>query len=324
MKKVFPLIVILSVLFSLSNISYKQESGHMVEPYATSQVKTVFVSSPARFPDRNALDAGVRQLQKAGLKVVLGDSCSRFLDPMEKAVELNEAFANDEYDAIIISRGGHGSFYLLDYLDWDIIRDNPKPIVGYSDITALLLAINYRSGIITYHGPMVTVEFGSDQKSLEDMLAVLNGERVITYNYQAKPVVPGVMVGKLIVGNLSLFKTLFGTDYMGSLKDCILVLEDVSETKESVERMVWNIAHLKGYDELRGIVFAGFSDVGNASQDEIASIITGLFQESKIPVWIGLPVFHGNNSKLTLPVGAWVKMDLQKSRIEILDGPYEN
>lgn len=323
MKKVFPLIFVLFIMFSLSNVSFKEFFAYTKRPYETKEVKTVFISSPARFPDRYALEAGIKSLQDHGLKVVVGDSCIKYLDPREKAAELNAAYENDLYDAIIVSRGGHGSFYLLDYLDWEIISNNPKPLVGYSDITALLLAINYKSDIVSYHGPMVTVELDNDDKSLEEMLEVISGKRTITYDYPSKAIVPGIMFGKLLVGNLSLFRTLLGTDYMGTLKDAILVLEDVGESRESIERMVWNVRHLKGYEDLRGIVFAGFSDIENADYAEIAEIVTGLFKDSEIPVWLGLPVFHGPQSKLTLPVGAWVKMDLEKNYIKILDGPYD-
>lgn len=323
MKKVFPLVLILFIVFSLSNVSFKKISTYMKKPYEAREVKTVFISSPARFPDRYALEAGVKALRNHGLEVVIGNSCLKYLDPFEKAEELNEAFANDSYDAIIVSRGGHGSFNLLDYLDWETISNNPKPLVGYSDITALLLALDYKSDIVSYHGPMVTVELDNDDKSLEEMLEVINGKRTINYDYSSKAIVPGTMFGKLLVGNLSLFRTLLGTEYMGSLKDSILVLEDVGESRESIERMVWNVRHLKDYENLRGIVFAGFSDIENASYSEIVEIITDLFADSKIPVWLGLPVFHGPHSKLTLPVGAWVKMDLENNYIKILDGPYD-
>jgi len=201
---------------------------------------------------------------------------------------------------------------------------NPKPIVGYSDITALLLAIYFKTGMITYHGPMVTVELDNDEKSLENMLEVLNGEKVIQFDGNREAIVPGVMTGRLIVGNLSLFKTLQGTEYFGSLKDAILVLEDVGESRESIERMVWGIANLKEYNELRGIIFAGFTNIENAGFNEIVEILENLFADAPFPVWIGLPIFHGDLPKLTLPVGAWVKIDMKKGTIKILDDPLLN
>ncbi|AKI98364.1 peptidase U61 [Kosmotoga pacifica] len=287
-------------------------------------MRVAFVSSPARFPDQILLSRGIKMMESKNLKVIKGRSCSVYLSDQEKARELEEAFANPEVDFIIASRGGHGSFRLLEYLDWERIKQNPKPIVGYSDITALLLAIHFKTGIITYHGPMVTVELDNDEKSLENMLAVLNGEKVIHFAGEREAIVPGKMTGRLIVGNLSLFKTLQGTEYFGSLKDAILVLEDVGESRESIERMVWGIANLEEYEELRGIIFAGFTNIRNADFEEIIEILKSLFSDSPFPVWIGLPVFHGDFPKLTLPVGAWVSIDMEKGVIEILDDPLLN
>jgi len=281
-----------------------------------SQIRTVFLTSPATFPDRTLLELGIANLRNYGLEVFVGNSCRVYMDAERKAAELNEAFANDEYDAIIVTRGGHGSFNLLDYLDWSVIAKNPKPIVGYSDITALLLAIHFQTGLITYHGPMVTVELASDTGSLDNLIRTISGSDSILFDYEPIPVVPGEMIGRLIPGNLSLIQTLQGTSYFGSLRDAILVLEDVGETRSSIERMVWNIAHLEEFEQLRGVVFAGFTNIGNATLNDIVEIIRSNFRDSPIPVWIGLPVYHGGFTKLTLPVGEWVRMDLANSVIE--------
>jgi len=322
MKRILLLLLIFSIILSFMQLSANVSKRIYVWNFIhKNKVNTVFVTSPARFPDQTLLDAGIRTLQSAGLTVIVGDSCRRYLSDEEKAREINEAFADPNIDMIITSRGGHGSFRVLDYLDWKTISKNPKPIVGYSDITALLLGIYFKTGIITYHGPMVTVELDNDGKSLEKMLKLLNGDKLITFDYNSKPIVPGKMVGRLIVGNLSLFKTLQGTKYFGSLKDSILVLEDVGESRESIERMVWNIAHLKDYQTLRGIVFAGFTQINNDDFDGVFKILERFFEDAPFPVWVGLPVFHGNFTKLTLPVGAWVEMDLENHYIKILNGP---
>jgi len=324
MKRAIPLIFVILVLLSFSRLSAIKEYKVDAQVDHNPKMKVAFVTSPARFPDQVLLKRGVSMMKSKGLQVVEGRSCSVYLSDQEKARELEEAFVNPDVDFIIASRGGHGSFRLLKYLNWERIKQNPKPIVGYSDITALLLAIYFKTGMITYHGPMVTVELDNDEKSLENMLEVLNGEKVIQFDGNREAIVPGVMTGRLIVGNLSLFKTLQGTEYFGSLKDAILVLEDVGESRESIERMVWGIANLKEYNELRGIIFAGFTNIENAGFNEIVEILENLFADAPFPVWIGLPIFHGDLPKLTLPVGAWVKIDMKKGTIKILDDPLLN
>ncbi|TYB92471.1 MAG: LD-carboxypeptidase [Kosmotoga sp.] len=282
-------------------------------------IETVFVTSPAALPDYYALRNGLDNLRSYGLNVITGKSCNAYLSAREKADELMQAFRNPEVDLILTSRGGFGSFELLDYLNWEIIRDNPKPLVGYSDITALLLALHFKSGLITYHGPMVSVEIDDEAGLIEQMISVVEGKKVIRFDYPSEAIVPGDMVGKLIVGNLSLFKTLQGTEYIGSLRNCILVLEDIGETLHSFERMIWNIAHLEKYNELRGIVFAGFSNIRNGDLSELKKTIRNYFASSDIPVWLGLPVYHDSLDKLTLPVGSWVKMELDEGKITIIE-----
>ena len=285
------------------------------------EIRTIFVTAPASFPERSKLEAGVSALRNVGYRVIVGRSCEVSLSPREKANELNDAFANAEYDAIITARGGYGSYNLLDWLDWEVIASNPKPLVGYSDITALLLSVYFKTGQTTFHGPMVAVELGSDIQSVHNIAAVFNGERTIRFNYQSTPVIEGKMIGRLIPANLSLFQALQGTEYLGSLKDAILVLEDVSETKESLERMIWNIAHLDDFSSLRGVVFAGFTEIRNGDLDDIKRMIHDYFLDKKIPVWIGFPSYHGDFPKVVLPVGQWVEIDMEKGTIEILPVP---
>ncbi|TYB83706.1 MAG: LD-carboxypeptidase, partial [Kosmotoga sp.] len=161
-------------------------------------IETVFVTSPAALPDYYALKNGIDNIRTYGLNVIVGESCSAYLSAREKAIELMQAFKNPEIDLILTSRGGFGSFELLDYLDWETIRSNPKPLVGYSDITALLLALHFKSGLITYHGPMVSVELDDDADLIEQILSVVEGNKVIEFDYPSEAIVPGDMVGKLI------------------------------------------------------------------------------------------------------------------------------
>ena len=308
MRKVWLMIMLLNFLLLSNSLS-------------AGEIRTVFVTAPSSFPDRGKLDAGVAALRNAGFRVVVGRSCQVSLSPREKAQELNEAFSNPEYEAIITARGGYGSYNILDWLDWETIAANPKPLVGYSDITALLLAIYFKTGIITYHGPMVAVELGSDNQSLKNIMDLFNGNKIIRFNYVSTPVIPGSMTGRLIPANLSLFQALQGTEYLGSLKDAILVLEDVSESKESLERMIWNIAHINGFSLLRGVIFAGFTEIKNGDLNDIKRLINDYFLGKEIPVWIGMPSYHGDFPKLVLPVGQWVNVDMEKGIIEILDSP---
>lgn len=324
---------ILISLFAVFFFIFPQEESKSMDTFninmddgkhETYEINKVFVTAPARFPDSNGLNAGVYNLKMHDLEVVIGDSCIRTLSDEEKAQEINMAYADDSIDAILCARGGHGSMNLLDYLDYDLIAENPKPIVGYSDITALLLGINALSGIVTYHGPMVAVEMMYDgNNSLENLIDTLRGDHEIKFDYPFKTIVSGEMIGKLIVANLSLFETIQGTKYMPSLDNCILILEDTDESRESIERMIWNIQHIEEFQNLRGIIFAGFTDLENGSKNEIEELIYEHFKDSEIPVYIGLPIHHGIFTKISLPLGKWSYINMEDQLIKLFDNVFE-
>ena len=194
----------------------------------------------------------------------------------QRADDLNGMFADDEVDAIFCVRGGYGSGRLLRDLDYQTIADNPKILMGYSDITAILNAIHVKTGMITYHGPIAGDNFSSytyeqfqrllieprqvtriaEPPAFEQQPGVVERENRLT------PIVPGQAEGTLIGGNLSLLVTLLGTPYEPNFDGAILFMEDVSEPPYSVDRMLthlWLTGHL---ERTAGIVFGKFTDDG--------------------------------------------------------------
>ena len=174
----------------------------------------------------------------------------------DRAADLNTMFADPEVKAVHCVRGGWGAARLLPLLDWSLIARNPKILVGYSDITALLLSFHARTGLVTFHGPVgastwnafnvdwmkrvlwnaEAATFANAKEANDTLVPVKNRTRVIT---------PGKARGRLLGGNLTVFTTIIGSGYLPDFKDCILFLEDVGEHPYRVERMLYQL-HFAG------------------------------------------------------------------------------
>ena len=153
----------------------------------------------------------------------------------ERLRDLHEAFADDSIDAIFCLRGGYGSPRLLDRIDFELLRRHPKPFVGYSDITALHLAITRYAGFVTFHGPMVNADLlGNKQPPTEtSLLRMLGGQQPPVLEHPAAwpltTIAPGCASGRLLGGNLSMICAVMGTAFELDSEDIILFIEDVNE-----------------------------------------------------------------------------------------------
>src|SRR5689334_5062160 len=180
---------------------------------------TIAVIAPASQIKREPLLAGVQQLQTLGYQVLYSEEILSedlyFAGDVERRVrELHRAFANPKVKAVFCARGGYGTNYLLPHVDLDLVRNNPKILLGYSDVTTLLTYLNDRLGLVTFHGPMVTKDFavsgGFDRISLE---AAVTGKRnwSITQNSGLQALRQGTAAGKLYGGCLSMLVASLGT-----------------------------------------------------------------------------------------------------------------
>ena len=252
-----------------------------------------------------------------------------------RAAEVNGFFADSEIDAILCLRGGYGSPRILDRLDYDLIRQNTKPFIGYSDITALLNAIYERSGVVTFHGPMAK-EFGIgkgltqyteryfwsafDPKSslFQDWGGVGprgRGHRITLVGGSAE----GVLVG----GNLSVLVSTIGTPYEVSGDGQILFLEDVSEKAFRIDRML-NQLRLSGkLAKFRGILLGAFTNCGqdlNAAGKTLEDLFLEYFGELGVPVLSGFPAGHVSDQAV-LPIGGQIRLDADQKKVTILEAP---
>jgi len=300
------------------------------------RVGVVAPASPTEDNERTrfALDI-VRSL---GFEVVEGDHLYRRTQYLagtdrERASDLMAMFADTSVDAIFCLRGGYGASRILPLLDYDLIRRNPKALIGYSDITALLNAIFLKTGLIGFHGPVANQTF-SDY-SLEAFDKVLFAAQAPVVIGAAPPFETargraeeenritvfkaGKSQGRLIGGNLSLVTALMGTPFEPDFRDKILVLEDVGEAPYRIDRMLTQLWLAGRLQQAAGIAFGKFTDAKSCGNSfSIEDVIAQRCADLDVPVVRGFMIGHIQDQTL-VPIGARAELDGDLGRLRLLE-----
>ena len=255
----------------------------------------------------------------------------------QRAADLNSLFADPEVDAIFCVRGGYGASRLLPLLDYNLIRTNPKVLMGYSDITALLLAIHAQTGLVTFHGPIAQQTYtpytlSEFKKVLFDPLTPFTlgapppferSEGRVEKENRITTLVPGKALGRLIGGNLSLVAHLTGTPYMPDLSGAILFLEDVSEAVYAIDRMLTQLWLSGNLQKVAGIVFGKFTE-HRASEWEQNRVEEDVLAERAktlgIPAIRGLMIGHVPDQTI-IPLGCMAELDASAGTLTLLENP---
>lgn len=233
--------------------------------------------------------------------------------------DLHDAFADDEIDAIMCLRGGYGSPRLLDQIDYSLLRRHAKPFVGYSDITALHLAIAKEAGFVTFHGPMLTSEVLADRKpptetSLRRMVRGQFREGSELAHPSAWPltsIAHGISRGRLMGGNLAMICALEGTPWSLETDGIILFMEDVNEPLYRVDRMLTQLRLSGKLKNIAGVLVGDFAGIG---VEAMTPLLRQTFEPLGVPVVAGWRSGHCDPN-LTLPLGAMVRLDGGECRL---------
>ncbi|MCU1783509.1 LD-carboxypeptidase [Pseudomonas sp. 13B_2.1_Bac1] len=233
--------------------------------------------------------------------------------------DLHTAFADPEIDAIFCLRGGYGTPRLLDRLDFDLLRANPKPFVGYSDITAVHLAISRYAGFVTFHGPMLNADLlGDKQQPTESSLFSLLRGQLVSGSLLAHPVAyplttiePGIACGRLLGGNLSMIAAVMGTPFEIDAQGIILLIEDVNEPIYRIDRL---LTHLRLAGKLAQVAGVLVGDVAGVDAVALERLLKQTFAPLGIPVLSGWRSGHCDPN-LTLPMGALLRLDAGEKRL---------
>lgn len=253
----------------------------------------------------------------------------------ERADDLNWAFSNPDIKGILPVRGGYGCSRLLHLLDYKSIKKNPKALCGYSDITALHVALSQKAGLVTYHGPVLASSesafsdgylrqalFGSGPTEFKNPgWEYLNPQHPeVPPSYEIRALSPGRTTGRLAGGNLTLLAALCGTPYQLEGKNKIVFFEDVKEAPYRIDRMLTQLIHSGCFKGARGIVVGQFTDCDPEEPKEgewlVADVLKDRLAPLGIPVMTGAAIGHITH-KWTVPVGAMAELDADAGTLKI-------
>lgn len=239
-----------------------------------------------------------------------------------RAAALHDAIQDPAIRAIVCVRGGYGCLRLLDRVDWGLARRCPTLLVGYSDVTALHLALHARAGWTGLSGPVVTEWAEADDATLGPFRSLAEGGRFSVGGRVLDPLRAGTATGPLLGGNLSVLTRLLGTPYAPDWSGSLLVIEDVAEAPYRVDRMLAHLQHAGVLDEIGGAVLGTFStgDLdGPQPTLSLKAVFADYFGERPYPVATGLPYGH-ILPHLTLPIGvpATLTVSPPSARLEAL------
>jgi muramoyltetrapeptide carboxypeptidase len=232
----------------------------------------------------------------------------------ERLTDIHDAFADPTIDAVLCNRGGYGSNMLLPALDLDLIRANPKPFIGHSDVTSLMTWIYRKTGLVTFHGPLLAGDFGRqdgvDAASWDSALRQ-TAPWQLDANSGLTILKNGKAHGTLVGGCLPMLAASLGTPYEIETMDSILFLEDVNARPYQLDRMLMQLRYAGKFDEVRGVVFGEMMDCVSpgASLTLLWDVLRRLFEDVEVPVVYGLRSGHVRSPNITVPLGVKVELD---------------
>jgi len=225
-----------------------------------------------------------------------------------RAADLNTAFADPDVRGILCTRGGYGAQRVVDQIDMAVVRQNPKVVAGFSDITALQFALWRGARLASVHGPGAAwLDERTPPESAESLRAALMSTEPVTVTRvpteETAPVlVPGTATGPLIGGNLCLVVSSLGTPDMPDLAGAILLIEDVEEPPYKVDRMLTQLRRAGVLAKLAGVAVGQFTNCADDWAVTVSDVIAERLGDLGVPVLGGLPIGHGLG-QLTVPIG---------------------
>ena len=291
------------------------------KPKRLSPGARIGIVNPAYWLEPERQKRAVSVFENLGYELVLGKSTTLRQDiyagaPEDRAADISAMFADASIDAIVCARGGYGGNRVWPLLDYEAIRANPKIFVGFSDTTGMLTSIAQRTGLVTFHGPMLTT-YGKQtiDYNLETFQNILSGQSNVEIRApeacRARTLKPGQARGPLWGGNLTLVNTRLGTPEQIDTKGAILFLEDVGEDLYKFDRMMVHLRESGSLDHIRGLIVGEMLEMSDTevpfgkNTDEIVMDVCG---DLDIPIVSNFPCGHGDY-QATLPVSHEIELN---------------
>jgi len=276
---------------------------------------TIGIVAPAGPFDPKNFSQGLSTLESLGFRTRVSDEIfekTGYLagNDAQRARLVNRLFKDPAINAIVCARGGFGSLRILPLVDFGIIRKNPKVFVGFSDITALLTAITNRSGLVSFHGPVVTTLAKASEMTCNTLLGAISSDMPLEVQPANGVVIQaGRAQGPLIGGNLTTLCHLLATPFEPRFKHRILLLEDRGEALYRIDRMLCQMKLAGCFDDIAGLVLGSFEECGDLGV--IYQIFQEHFQDIHIPILAGFDIGHGKQN-MTIPFGIEAILDTDK------------
>ncbi|MCK0161973.1 LD-carboxypeptidase [Allomuricauda sp. F6463D] len=334
-----------ATVLGAATLLHQTSWGHEPQPPTTSKIKpkklklgnTIGVVAPGFAVKPEALYLTLETLEKMGFNTyhterIKGNYGYFSNTDKERAADLNEMFANPEIDAILCARGGYGCTRILDLLDYEAIQNNPKILIGFSDITALINTIYDKTGLVCFHGPVGTTLDDEYSKSyfkkvlMEPMEnlpiknAILKDPRQYRNSeYYRYTITKGVGQGELAGGSLSLVTAMIGTPYEIDFTDKLVFLEDVEEAPYRMDRMLTQLTQVDTLSKAKGIIFGvckGCDRKRTTENFTLREVILDRIAPLGMPAVYGMSFGHIPQNS-TLPIGIEATLNAYKKQLRL-------
>ena len=312
--------------FSILNSQFSiRRDAPLIKPRALPDRAHIAVLAASGPSEVSRIEEAARVIENRGHRVTLAPNIGLrhrgYLagSDDERVETLNRFLRSDEYDAFFFARGGYGAMRILDRIDYAAIAANPRPIVGFSDVTAIHQAMATQVGVAGLHGPMLNLDFhgGLSADREEWFWSMLAAHAPMTYDFRSDDVViEGEAAGVLFGGCLALTTALTGTRYDFWIDGGIWFWEDTDEPVYRIDRMLTHLRLSGRMQTIRGVVVGALKNCGNEA--EMLVLLRDTFGPLDIPVVYNLPFGHQGNN-LLMPIGVPVHLDTRTRRLTLTE-----
>jgi len=304
----------------------------MRRPHKAPPKSKIGIIATGSAPKKGDLKLGMRKLRKLGFEVSdFTPGIKKKINNHERIRNFHAALKDVSVNILLEARGGYGNLRILDLIDYALVRKSRKIIMGFSDITALSLAIYKKTGLVTFSGPMVQTNFADRLPRLtrESFMNNIHGKYGKEFKFDLKDL-GGLILrrsveeGVLLGGNVSVLCRMVGSDYIPDFENSILFLEDIGEHYFRLDNMLSQLKLCGILERVSGIIVGQFSDSFKGSKQQklqkARNLLADHFRDLEIPVVYNMP--FGHESKImTLPIGLPVRLDTRKGTLTYLESP---
>jgi muramoyltetrapeptide carboxypeptidase len=315
------------------------QGQNLIKPKRLEKGDTIALVTPGSYITQTEKEESINNIRSLGFNITysgrLMEKNGYFsAEDKERAADLNEMFEREDVDGIMCARGGYGCARILPFLDYNLIHNNPKPFIGFSDVTAVHFALYKKSNLVSFHGPVSISTFSRfSTKNFEDVLVnptfelrMRNSNSNNNYNpYGITTITKGIATGELVGGNLSIVSSLIGTEYDVDFSGKMIYLEEFLEEPYRIDRMLTQLLQAGKFDNASGVALGVFklcepkkSNPAFKGSFNLMEVLKDKLGNLNIPVVYGLSFGHVID-KLTLPFGIKAELNTEKQELKLLE-----